>query len=78
MSKYDSRDIFDLRNEAKELEGIEKYNKLKEAFSLAIKLNSENPDDEWIIRAYAWVAIDICKYFISNDNFDGASKMFAL
>ncbi len=72
----DSRNIFELRNVAKELVGVSKYKKLKEAFLLAEKLNKEDPQDEWVIKAYAWVAIDICKYLISIDNFDRASSIF--
>ena len=64
----DSKAVFELRNEAKELSGVEKLNKLNNALGIARKLYSDEPYDEWIQKAYAWVLIDLCKYFIAERN----------
>lgn len=64
----DSKTVFDLRNEAKGLSGVGKLNKLNNALGIARKLYSDEPYDEWIQKAYAWVLIDLCKYYIADNN----------
>ncbi|MDP9076104.1 MAG: hypothetical protein M3O71_01670 [Bacteroidota bacterium] len=64
----DSKRVFDLRNEAKNLEGISKLNKLTEALNIAQRLFSVEPYDEWIQKAFAYTLIDLSKYYISNKN----------
>jgi len=64
----DSKEIFDLRNEAKNLEGISKLNKLNEALTIAQRLFAVEPYDEWIQKAFAYTLIDLSKYYISNKN----------
>jgi len=64
----DSKTVFELRNEAKNLEGISKLNKLTEALNLAQRLFSAEPYDEWIQKAFAYTLIDLSKYYISNKN----------
>ena len=46
-----SRQVFQLR----------KTGQLKAAYELGLKLYNEQPEDEWIQRAYAWVLTDIIK-----------------
>jgi tetratricopeptide (TPR) repeat protein len=72
----DSKAVNQLRNEAKNLLGIEKLNKLQEAFKLAKTLFAELPNDEWNRRALAWVLIDMCKYYISIQDFGPAQLAF--
>ena len=68
----DSKTVFELRNEAKELNGITKTNKLNETLQIANNLYELEPYDEWIQKALAWVLIDLCKYFISANNLSQA------
>ncbi len=72
----DSKTVFALRNEAKNLEGISKLNKLTEALNLAQRLFSAEPYDEWIQKAYAYTLIDLCKYYISNKNINQAEAYY--
>jgi len=60
----DSKTVFELRNEAKDLNGINKANKLNEALQIVNNLYQSEPDDEWNQKAFAWVLIDLCKYYI--------------
>ncbi|WP_417857771.1 DUF7017 domain-containing protein [Xanthomarina gelatinilytica] len=72
----DSKTVFEFRNEAKELSGVEKLNKLNNALGIARKLYSNEPYDEWIQKAYAWVIIDLCKYFIAERNLNQAEAFY--
>ncbi len=72
----DSKTVFALRNEAKELEGISKLNKLNEAFNLAKRLFSSEPYDVWIQKAFAYTLIDLSKYYITNNNINQADIYF--
>jgi hypothetical protein len=72
----DSKTVFELRNEAKDLSGIDKLNKLNKALNIAKKLYMEEPNDEWIQKAFAWVLIDLCKYFIEDNNLTQAGNCF--
>ena len=60
----DSKTVFELRNEAKELNGINKANKLNEALEIANNLYQSEPYDEWNQKAFAWILIDLCKYYL--------------
>jgi len=71
-----SKTVFALRNEAKNLEGISKLNKLTEAFNLAQRLFSAEPYDEWIQKAFAYTLIDLSKYYIANKNINQAKNYF--
>lgn len=68
----DSKTVFEFRNEAKNLEGISKLNKLTEALHLAQRLFSADPYDEWIQKAFAYTLIDLSKYYIFNRNINQA------
>lgn len=68
----DSKKVFELRNDAKVLEGISKLNKLLEALKIAQNLFSAEPYDEWIQKALAYTLIDLCKYYIGNKNINQA------
>jgi len=72
----DSKTIFALRNEAKNLEGISKLNKLTEALNLAQRLFSAEPYDEWIQKAFAYTLIDLSKYYITYKNINQAGVYF--
>jgi hypothetical protein len=68
----DSKTVFELRNEAKELNGINKVNKLNEALQISNNLYQSVPYDEWIQKAFAWVLVDLCKYYMSANNLNQA------
>ena len=72
----DSRTIFELRKESQNLSGIEKLNKLNSALSVARNLYSEEPYDEWIQKAFAWVLIDLCKFYAAERNLNQAGICF--
>ena len=72
----DSKTVFALRNEAKNLEGISKLNKLSEALNLAQRLFSTEPYDEWIQKAFAYTLIDLSKYYIATKNINQAGVYF--
>ena len=72
----DSKTVFALRNEAKNLEGISKLNKLTEASNLAQRLFSAEPYDEWIQKAFAYTLIDLSKYYIANKKINQAGIYF--
>ena len=72
----DSKTVFELRNEAKYLSGIDKLNVLNNALSIARNLYSEEPYDEWIQKAFAWVLIDLCKYYIAERNLNQAGVCY--
>lgn len=72
----DSKTVFELRNEAKDLSGIEKLNKLNNALNIARKLYIEDNSDEWIQKAFAWVLIDLCKAYIADKNLNQAGACF--
>ncbi|WP_447637721.1 tetratricopeptide repeat protein [Flavobacterium microcysteis] len=72
----DSKTIFELRKESQNLSGIEKLNKLNGALSIARNLYSKQPYDEWIKKAFAWVLIDLCKYYLSEINLNQAGVYY--
>jgi hypothetical protein len=72
----DSKTVFALRNEAKNLEGISKLNKLTEALNIAQRLFSAEPYDEWVQKAFAYTLIDLSKYYITNKNINQAGVYF--
>ena len=72
----DSKTVFELRNEAKELNGVNKANKLNEALQIANNLYQSEPYDEWNQKAFAWVLIDLCKCFIADNNLTQAGNCF--
>ncbi|MCE2743622.1 MAG: hypothetical protein LW701_08660, partial [Fluviicola sp.] len=72
----DSKTVFALRNEAKDLEGISKLNKLIEAFNIAQRLFSNEPYDNWIQKAFAYTLIDLSKYYIADRNTNQAGVYF--
>lgn len=63
-----SKTVFELRNEAKNLQGIAKLNKLTEALNLAQRLYYAESYDGWIQKAFAYTLIDLSKYYISLKN----------
>lgn len=72
----DSKTVFKIRNEAKNLEGISKLNKLTEALNIAQRLFSAEPYDEWNQKAFAYTLIDLSKYYISNKNINQAGVYY--
>ncbi|WP_411897403.1 tetratricopeptide repeat protein [Elizabethkingia occulta] len=72
----DSKTVFELRKEAQNLSGIEKLNKLNDALNISRKLYTEDNSDEWIQKAFAWVLIDLCKYYIADKNLNQAGVCF--
>ena len=72
----DSKTVFELRNDAKLLEGILKLNKLTEALNIAQELFSKQPYDEWTQKALAYTLIDLSKYYISIKNQNQACDYF--
>lgn len=72
----DSKTVFELRNEAKFLSGIEKLTRLEKAAEIARNLYSEEPYDEWNQKAFAWILIDMCKYSIAEKNLTQAEIYF--
>ncbi len=72
----DSKTVFEIRKEAKNLSGIEKLNKLNYALSIARKLYSDEPYDEWIQKALAWVLIELCYHHIEDNKLNEAVKSF--
>ncbi len=72
----DSKTVFELRKEAKNLEGTSKLNKLTEALNLAQRLFSAEPYDEWIQKAFAYTLIDLSKYYVSNKNIKQAGVYY--
>lgn len=72
----DSKTVFELRKEAKNLSGIEKLNKLNYALSIARKLYSDEPYDEWVQKALAWVLIELCYHQIEYNKLNEAENNF--
>lgn len=72
----DSKTVFELRKEAQNLSGIEKLNKLNDALNISRKLYTEDNSNEWIQKAFAWVLIDLCKYYIADKNLNQAGICF--
>jgi hypothetical protein len=68
----DSKTVFELRKEAKDLSGVSKLNKLLEALNIAQQLYSIDAFDEWIQKAVACTLIDLCKYYIDDKNINQA------
>lgn len=61
-----TKEVFKLRKEAKELQGGSKLNKLTEAKNLGEQLYGVSPHDEWTQKALSYVLIDLCKYYLST------------
>ncbi|AZA93637.1 Uncharacterised protein [Chryseobacterium nakagawai] len=72
----DSKTVFELRKEAQSLSGIEKLNKLNNALNISRNLYLEDSSDEWIQKAFAWVLIDLCKYYIAERNLNQAGVCY--
>ncbi|MEJ8597290.1 hypothetical protein JSO62_01085 [Riemerella anatipestifer] len=72
----DSKTVFELRNEAKYLSGVEKLNKLNNALNISRQLYLEDSSDEWIKKAFAWILIDLCKYYIADRKLNQAEVCF--
>lgn len=66
IDDYSSQKVFQLRKEKQ----------LGDAYALAIKLYNEEPNDEWVQKAYAWVLVDIIKIEINNNNINKAQSFF--
>lgn len=72
----DSRRVFALRREARNLEGELKLGKLIEAIAIARILYGNDLNDEWVQKAYGWVLIDLCKYYIALSDTGTAKKFY--
>ncbi|WP_291069900.1 MULTISPECIES: lipopolysaccharide assembly protein LapB [unclassified Empedobacter] len=72
----DTKTIFSLRNQAKDLVGNDKFIKLSEGLNIARDLYQEDKYDEWIKKAYAWVLIDLCKYLIQINNTNQLTALY--
>ncbi|MBT3298890.1 hypothetical protein HN385_08200 [archaeon] len=55
-------------NSSQQVFALRKSGQLQEAYSLAVKLYNQDPEDEWIKKSYAWVLIDIIKIEIKNNS----------
>jgi hypothetical protein len=62
--------VFELRKEAQSLSGIDKLDKLKNALNISRNLYLKNSSDEWIQKAFAWILIDLCKFYIAERSLD--------
>jgi len=71
---YTAREIDD--NSSQKVFQLRKEKQLGDAYELAIKLYNEEPNDEWIQKAYAWVLVDIIKIEINNNNTHKAQSFF--
>jgi len=74
----DSKTVFELRNEAKDLSGVEKLNKLNKALGIARNLYSEEPYEEWNQKAFAWILIDLCKHYIMEKTAEAVTAKTAM
>lgn len=72
----ENSDVFDLRNEAKNLTGQTKVNKLLEGLNLAHSIFRSGESDGWTQKALAWVLIDLCKEWVSLNNLPEAAKYY--
>lgn len=72
----DSKTVFELRKESQHLLGIEKLNKLNNALDISRKLYSVDSSDEWVQKAFAWVLIDLCKFYIAERKLNLAGNCF--
>ncbi len=72
----DSKTIFELRKESQNLSGIEKLNKLNSALDISRELYIDDSSDEWVQKAFAWVLIDLCKYYIAERNLNQAGVCY--
>ncbi len=52
----------------KDITNARKSGDLVNAYKMSKVLIKEYPDDEWVIRAYAWTLIDLCKKEKNNEN----------
>jgi len=62
--KYNNRHEYD-ENSSQHVFALRKDKKLLEAYNLAFKLYEEDPNDEWVERAYLWTLIAIVEQKIS-------------
>lgn len=72
----DSKIVFELRKESQNLSGIQKLNKLNNALDISRKLYSVDSSDEWVQKAFAWVLIDLCKFYIAERKLNLAGNCF--
>lgn len=68
--------VFEIRDAAKALSGVEKINKLKEGVRLATNQFKDGFGDEWTKKAFAWVLIDLCKEYVIINLLNEASSYF--
>jgi len=61
-----SKLIFQLRKEGKK----------EEAWNLARKAYRDDPNDDWVGRAYAWTLVDRCKEMVAENNTDAAVEHY--
>lgn len=71
-----TKEIFDLRKQAKELTGKSKEDKLSIALENASRLYKTEPSDEWVQKAFAWVLIDLCNHCIATSKLNQANNQF--
>lgn len=69
-------DVFNIRNEAKDLRGQSKINKLLEGARFANDIIKSGRGDEWTNKALAWVLIDLTKEFIYIEDISNAEKYY--
>ena len=71
---YTSREIDE--NSSQKVFQLRKEKQLGDAHTLAVKLYNEDPRDEWVQKAYAWVLVDIIKLEINNNDINKAQSFF--
>lgn len=72
----DTKTVFEVRNIAKGLEGVPKLNKLTEGLNIAQRLYTLEPHDEWVQKAFAYILIDLSKFYIANNNISQAESYY--
>lgn len=71
-----TKKVFELYREAKNLNGNDKLEKLLEAIEIAESLYFDNPEDEWTQKAYAYPLIGITNYYVSIKELELAKNYF--
>jgi hypothetical protein len=72
----ETKTVFNLYRESKNLAGAEKFNKLLKALEIARSLFSNDPYDEWIQKALAYPLIGLSNYCITINDLNSALNYF--
>lgn len=72
----ENSDVFQIRNEAKNLTGQARIDKLIEGIGAVNRIIQNGFGDEWTQKALAWVLIDLVKEFVSSGNLNAAEQYY--